>query len=184
MNSLKLVAAALLSASAVALARSDPWLPNPTCAVAPRGTKGLLASAMQALETVGVAHRITRSLDLDSSAANYHGPDVTISDEKFTAAVDISVRCLDEEGIKQLLGRLAVAGFAAWYRANGKDSWKGADHVHAVWAAEPLKRQLRGQVQSWLEGKTGLVGDAQYKFWQPSEDQRLSVKSAYDRSAK
>jgi hypothetical protein len=161
---------------------AEPWSESPNCRVAPRGTEGLLPQAKSALGAAGADHRITRSLDRDPGGANYHGPDATIENRQFTAAVDISVRCVDEEGIKELLGRLAQSGFAAWYRKNGKDSWKGNNHIHAVWAAEPLKRQLRGQVASWLAGRTGLVGDAKYSFWQPSEDERAVVKSAYEAS--
>jgi hypothetical protein len=175
-----LLAALALLWSTVVNAQPSPWSPSPMCAVKPRNTEGLIAGARSALESAGVAHRITRTLDLSTSPANYHGADVTLDGKKFTAAVDISCRCLKDDQIQDLLGHLALAGFAAWYRKNGKDSWKGDDHIHAVWAAEPLKPQLRRQIASWLAGRTGLVGDAPYSFWQPTSAQRSAVQSAYE----
>lgn len=160
----------------------EPWSPSASCAVKPRGIKGLHPDAKAALEKAGADHRITRSLDCDATPANYHGPDTSLGGEQVSSAVDISVRCLDAAAIKQLLGHLAILGFAAWYREDGKDGWKGSNHIHAVWAAGPLKRQLRGQVTSWLAGRTGLIGNATYSFWQASNEQQQAVYSAYEKS--
>lgn len=172
----------ILAVFLAAQAQAEPWSPSAACAVRPRGTAGLHPDAKAALEQGGVDHRITRSLDHDSSPANYHGPDTTIAGEPVSAAVDISVRCLTEEDIKRLLGKLATLGFAAWYREDGKDGWKGSNHIHAVWAAEPLKRQLRRQVDSWVAGRTGLVGDAPYTFWKPTDEERMAIQQFYDKS--
>lgn len=166
----------------VALASETPWAPNAACAVAPRGDKGLLPPAMAALKSVDVAHRITRTFDGDVSPSNYHGRDAIISKRDFSAAVDISVKCMSDADIQQLLARLALSGFAAWYRVDGRDGWRrvlGGDHIHAVWAAGPLKSQLRRQVESWFVGKTGLVGNSSYTFWLPTDEQLRAVKTAF-----
>lgn len=42
----------------------------------------------------------------------------------------------------------ALQGFAAFYRHEGK--WKGREHIHAIYALLPMKRQLRGQVREFL----------------------------------
>ncbi|HEX2521771.1 MAG TPA: hypothetical protein VHP35_06555, partial [Terriglobia bacterium] len=60
--------------------------------------------------------------------------------------------------------------------------WKGPTHIHAVWAAEPLKPQLRRQIKSWLEGRTGLVRDVKYKYWQPSDQEREKIRTIYEAS--
>jgi len=162
-----------------AVAQTPPWEPRPNCAVAPRGTGGLVPVAQRALEQAHVDHRVTQTINASADAANYHGQDLLVGGRAYTAAVDLSVSCLGDDDIKQLLSALADAGFAAWYRADGKDGWKGRAHVHAVYAAEPLKLQLRGQVKSWLNGRTGLKGDAVYKYWQPSDAQRQAVERSY-----
>jgi hypothetical protein len=156
---------AVLLPVTLAYAEDEPWLPRADCAITKRSSDGLVPEALAALEDVGVDHRITQTINLSSAPSNYHGTDGVLNGKDFTAAVDLSVRCLNPSAIKKLLSQLAGAGFAAWYRENGKDGWKGPTHIHAVWAAEPLKPQLRRQIKSWLEGRTGLVRDVKYKYW-------------------
>lgn len=166
----------------IAVAESAPWTSRSDCLVSPRGTGGLVPAAQDALVRIGAEHRITQSFNPSSSASNYHGKDQEIDGRPLTSAVDLSVACLGEKEIKQFLSALAEAGFAAWYRQDGVDGWKGAKHVHAVYAAEPLKPHLKSQVQSWLNGRTGLIGNAQYKYWQPSDSQKQAVAKVYQES--
>jgi hypothetical protein len=173
---------ALLLTCSVASAADAQWRPSEQCVIAERSSEGLVPDARTALANLGLVHRITQTLNASRDAANYHGGDTVVDGKPVTAAVDISVRCLDEGSVKELLSALANAGFAAWYRRSGADSWTGATHVHAVWAREPLKRQLRAQVQSWLVGKTGLVGDKPYTFWKASDAQRAALNESYERS--
>jgi hypothetical protein len=177
-----LLVLALLLPVSLACAEGEPWRPRQDCAIAKHSPGGLVPQALAALGTIGADHRITQTINASTIASNYHGRDQTIDGKDVTAAVDISVRCLDEASIKRFLSELALSGFAAWYREDGRDSWKGSAHIHAVWAAEPLKRQLRAQITSWLAGRTGLVGDAKYKYWQPSETERARVREAYEAS--
>lgn len=169
----------LILSTTGAAAELEPWAPRANCSVSPRGGGGLVPAAQDALKRIGAEHRITQSFNPIPAASNYHGKDQTIDGRPLTAAVDLSVNCLGENEIKQFLSALAEAGFAAWYRQDGVDGWKGAKHVHAVFAAEPLKPQLKGQVQSWLDGRTGLVGNARYKYWQPSDSQKQAVAKVY-----
>jgi hypothetical protein len=176
------LAFALLLPFSLAHADGEPWNPRRDCAIAKRSQDGLVPQALQALVTIGVEHRITQTINPSSAAANYHGRDLSVDGKDVTAAVDISVRCLDVDAIRRLLSELAANGFAAWYREDGRDGWRGNAHIHAVWAAEPLKRQLRAQVSSWLAGRTGLVGDARYEFWQPTDQLRATVSAKYEAS--
>lgn len=166
----------------LARAEGEPWRARQGCAIAKRSHDGLVPQALEALRTIGADHRITQTINPGTAPANYHGRDQSIGGNDVTVAVDTSVRCLDAESIRRLLSALALTGFAAWYREDGEDGWKGNAHIHAVWAAEPLKRQLRAQVASWLAGRTGLVGDAKYQFWQPSDGERAKVNESYEAS--
>ncbi len=172
----------LLACNLACAANTEPWRSNAKCAIAKRGSDGLVPDALAELQKLGLVHRITQTLNLSTDTQNYHGTDTVVYGKPVTAAVDISVRCLDETEIKDLLSALSSAGFAAWYRKGGSDSWTGATHVHAVWAREPLKQQLRAQVHSWYEGKTGLVGDRPYEFWRASGAQRDRLLEAFESS--
>jgi hypothetical protein len=78
-----------------------------------------------------------------------------------------------------LLNRIAEVGFAGWYRNNGQDGWTGPPHIHAVWAGCPLKTVLRRQVESWIDGRSGLPGNELYRFWQAPMGAREKVQTVY-----
>lgn len=177
-----LVWAGMFALATNSVAAAERWSPRADCSFVPSGDNRLPPEAQSALVALDIEHRITQTLNNRKTASNYHGPDMTLKGRTYTAAVDLSVRCLDASSIKRLLSQLANHGFAAWYRENGKDGWKGANHIHAVWAAEPLKPQLRDQIKSWLNGRTGLVGNGKYEFWQPSAEELLKVSAQYEAS--
>lgn len=177
-----LVIALLLASSCVRADEELPWKAQQNCAIAKKGHEGLNPMALQALVLIAADHRITQTINSATAASNYHGRDLTIDGKDVTSAVDISVRCLEPAAIKRLLSELARNGFAAWYREDGKDSWKGAAHIHAVFAQEPLKPKLREQVSSWLDGRTGLRGNAKYEYWHPTDQERRTVNSMYQAS--
>lgn len=54
--------------------------------------------------------------------------------------------------------------------------------MHAVYAMEPLKLQLQGQVKSWLAGHSGLKGDGVFKCWQSNDAQRQALERFYQAS--
>lgn len=160
-------------------AEGFPWGPEVRCTLNPARPKGLHPGALSALEGISLAHRITNSLNTSPKRGNVHNADGTVNGQPYTGAVDISVRCLTEEQIKSLTGRLADSGFAAWYRKPGQDGWNGDPHIHAVWAGCSLKPVLRKQVESWLAGRNGLASDRVYQFWQPSDEMKAKVESLY-----
>ena len=156
-----------------------PWAPEVRCNLNPAHPSGLHPDAYAALQKLALGHRITQGLNESSDAGNVHYADGTVGGKPYTGAADISVRCLTNVQIKTLLGRLADAGFVAWYRKQGQDDWTGPPHIHAVWAGCHLKPVLRKQVQDWLNGKNGLGTEHDYQFWQPSPPMLDKVRSLY-----
>ena len=162
--------------------RGLPWGPERACRLNPSRPGGLHPDALTALRNLALAHRITQGLNNDSTQrGNVHYSDGKINGADFTGAVDISVRCLTEAQIKTLLGRLAEAGFAAWYRKDGEDDWRGPPHIHAVWAGCSLKTFLRWQVESWIRRQNGLREETPYRFWAPSDAMIATVQALYQR---
>jgi len=159
-----------------------PWAPEVRCNLNPARPRGLHPRAYAALESEKVAHRITQGINEASERGNVHNADGTINGKPYTGAVDISVRCLTAVQIKALLGRLADAGFAAWYRKPGADDWTGPPHIHAVWAGCRLKSVLQYQVESWLDGRNGLGSNRPYEFWQPSPEMKAKLRTLYGMS--
>jgi len=155
--------------------RNLAWAPSEGCKINTHDAITLYSDALTALKHVSVDHRITQALNPSKAASNYHGADAIQDGMQKAGAVDLSVRCLSQADVRSLLSRLTDEGYVAWYRNPSADGWTGAPHIHAVWVTGPLKRQLRRQVNSWIQGRNGLVGDARYGFWQPSKDQRDSI---------
>ena len=163
-------------------AENFPWSPDTGCHLNKHKPTGVYPDALAALEGLSLGHRITQGINYSTASSNVHGRDVTVNGRDYTGAVDISVLCLSEENVKELLGRLAAAGFAAWYRNPGKDGWKGPRHVHAVWAGCSLKPVLQKQIASWLDGRNGLALDKPYAFWTPDAEMKQKVRTLYDAS--
>jgi hypothetical protein len=159
-----------------------PWGPEVRCQLNPARPAGLHPDAYAALRDIAIAHRVTQGINHAPERGNVHDTDVTIRGKAYTAAVDISVRCLTAAQIKNLLGVLATRGFAGWYRQNGIDDWTGPPHVHAIWAGSALKPVLRQQVESWLSGGNGLGSGRAYQFWQPSGEMKDKVRTLYKAS--
>lgn len=159
-----------------ASARQFPWSPDTQCKLNPARAQGLHPDAYAALRSLDLAHRITQGINHSPAKGNVHDTDVTIGGVAYTAAVDISVRCLTEAQIKTLLADLAGLGFAGWYRRDGRDGWSGPPHIHAVWAGCRLKPFLQYQIDSWLEGNNGLGANEPYRFWRPSQDLKEKVR--------
>ena len=158
---------------------SLPWAPDARCKLNPARPQGLLPDAHSALRKQAIAHRITQGINHSPGRGNVHDTDVTIKGVAYTGAADISVRCLTASQIQALLGALAGSGFAAWYRKDGEDSWKGPPHIHAIYVGSTLKPVLKWQVESWLEGRNGLGSNQPYKFWQASPEMRNGVRALY-----
>jgi len=140
---------------------------------------GVFPTLTQTLRKLELGHRITRGLDLRKVRWNYHGPDFENQGHQFTAAVDISIRCLSDNQIKELLGVLASNGIAAWLRKKDHDGWDGPDHIHAIWTYAKLKRVLKIQVENWMIGLNGLASNKAYKYWKPTKEQIEVVQTAF-----
>lgn len=126
---------------------------------------GLHPRASDALRAAGVAAwRITQTIGNAPASAGYHAQDGVANGRAYCAATDLSVRGLTATQIHNLLERLGRLGFAAWYRKDGVDGWRGADHIHAVYANARMKTQLRAQVRSFLVGRNGLVSNTPYRW--------------------
>jgi hypothetical protein len=160
-------------------AQRFPWAPEVRCSLNPAKPTGLHPDAFAALKGLTLAHRITQGINHAVDKGNVHDTDGFVEGKAYTGAADISVRCLTEPQIKTLLDRLADAGFAAWYRKDGQDDWKGPPHIHAVYAGCRLKPILQSQIEDWLRGGTGLRGSAAYKFWQPRTESRDKLRALY-----
>jgi hypothetical protein len=158
---------------------SLPWAPEVHCQLNPARPQGLHPGAYSALQALAAAHRITQGFNDSADRGNVHYEDGRINGKPYTGAVDISVRCLTPEQIKTFLGRLAEAGFSAWYRRQGQDDWTGPSHIHAVWAGCRLKSFLQYQVESWLDGRNGLSSNRPYQFWTPTPDMQVKVRNLY-----
>jgi hypothetical protein len=161
-----------------------PWRPEVRCALNPSRTAGLHPDAHAALKGLALIHRVTQGINHSSDRGNVHDTDVTIARQPYTAAVDISVRCLTEAQIKTLLESLANAGFAGWYRKDGQDDWSGPPHIHAIWSASPLKPVLKRQIESWLEEKNGLGSNRPYRFWQPDLKMKEEIRLRFRQFSK
>jgi hypothetical protein len=159
--------------------RRFPWAPEVRCNLNPARPQGLHAEALAALRSRAIAHRITQGLNRAAERRNVHDTDVVIDGVAYTAAVDISVRCLTAAQIQMMLAELAQLGFAGWYRKDGQDEWSGPPHIHAVWAGSKLKPVLRRQVENWLDGGNGLGSGRPYRFWQPSAEMKNIVRALY-----
>jgi len=145
---------------------------------------GLHPRASDALRASGVAAwRITQTIGNAPASAGYHAQDGSVNGAPYTAATDLSVSGLSAAQIHNLLERLAKSGFAAWYRQDGRDGWRGANHIHVVYANCTMKAQLRAQVRAFLVGRNGLVSNTTYTWHDFSDAAVRAVKAKFSASA-
>ena len=151
--------------------------------------KGMSQKASDAFCATGIdPARIGQTIGNAPASAGVHLKDgVDASGNPYTCAVDLSVvypTPLQDSAVKQVLEALAGHGFAAFYRCPGQDGWPSgqARHIHAVYAGEKMKPALRSQIKDWLEGRNGLAGHAEYRFWQPTEAHKEIVRGLFTAS--
>jgi hypothetical protein len=113
--------------------------------------KGLDPVASDALRKAGFSEDDV-SQGLGNAPAS-KGTHLAEPGSKYTAAVDLRTSGKSKQEINAMVERLRAQGFAAWYR-----DWSGNEHIHAVYAGIPLKDSLQSQVQSFMQGGTGLAG--------------------------
>jgi hypothetical protein len=158
-----------------------PWSSNHPCELGNYHVQGVIPAMHDALAALSLTERLTNGLNRSKARSNYHGVDYSSNGKDYSAAIDISVRCLSEDQIRSLLDELSIQGFAGWYRAKGQDGWNGDHHIHAIWVASPLKPALNVQVNKWLSGKNGLTSDKDYNFWTPKPDAIEGIRSAFSK---
>jgi hypothetical protein len=132
-------------------------------------TWGLHPEASDRLRCAGVsADRISQTIGNAAASAGYHARDGNVDGEPYCAAVDLRTRDLNNADIRALLLRLGENGFAAWYRQPGSDGWPADEspHIHAVFAGVPMKDELEGQIDDFLDGLNGLASHGHYGFWE------------------
>ena len=142
---------------------------------------GLCQGASDALAHLCLGHRIGQTIGDAVASAGTHAVDGREGGQPYCAATDLHVQDLGHDEVRELLGRLAEMGFAAFYRRPGFDHWPPFDalHVHAVYAAIPMKPMLQRQVHDFLHGLNGLASHARYEFWQPSAAQCQTVRTLF-----
>ena len=126
-------------------------------------------------------HRLGQTIGYAVASAGTHAPDGLEGGHPYCAATDLHVSDLGHKEVQEVLGRLAEMGFAAFYRRPGFDHWPAGDalHIHAVFAAVPMKPSLQVQVHDWLHGLNGLASHARYEFWQPTPVQAQTVRTLF-----
>ncbi len=149
--------------------------------------KGMSQAASDAFAAAGInPARIGQTIGNAPASAGVHKQDgVDAFGNSYTCALDLSVvhpSPLTDGAVKQVLEALAGHGFAAFYRCPGSDGWPAgqARHIHAVYAGEKMKPALQAQIKDWLLGRNGLVGHAEYRFWQPEEAHRQVVRQLFE----
>jgi len=144
---------------------------------------GLHPRASLAIQAAGIpAWRITQTIGSAAASAGTHLQDGTYDGFAYSAATDFSTSGLSSTQIKNMLERLGLVGFAAWYRQSGYDGWSGVSHIHAVYTNCLMKSSLRSQVKSWLEGRNGLVSNQIYGFYKWSNVSKKTIKSKFGAS--
>jgi len=177
-----LVRDSIIKTDTIITHQSFPWSLDNSCELGNYNVQGIIPAMHDSLKALSLEERLTNGFNPSSASSNYHGVDYTSNGINYSAAIDISVRCLTEGQIRTLLDELSMRGFAGWYRKKGEDGWSGKNHIHAIWVAVPLKRQLVLQVKKWLSGKNGLTSDKNYKFWTPKPDAEAQIRSAFSQS--
>lgn len=111
----------------------------------------------------------------------YSGPSDHPVKHPYSAAVDISVRGMSQQQIRNTLQQLGMAGFAAWYRNPGHDGWPVhlAEHIHAVYAGVEMKPILQRQVLDYLQNKTGLKRHQSYNYMDFGDNARNTVRDRF-----
>jgi hypothetical protein len=100
-------------------------------------------------------YRIGQTIGDAKLSAGYHKRDGVLKIDgqslDYTAAIDLAVFDLDRPSIHRFLHALTRRGYACWYREKGH--WRGHEHIHAIYAALPMKKQLRGQVREFVRDR-------------------------------
>lgn len=147
---------------------------------------GLCQAASDAIRHIQLdTSRLGQTIGTAKASAGTHAADGTEDGRPYCAAVDLRIRDLmdSDAKLKELLGRLGGAGFAAFYRHPGHDHWPATElpHFHCVFAGVAMKAALREQVHDWLATpmKNGLASHVAYTYWQPDAHMKNIVRTLF-----
>jgi hypothetical protein len=143
---------------------------------------GLHPLASDAFRRAGVvASRLGQTIGTAKASAGTHEADGHVNGKEYCAATDLRCRDLSEAEVKELLDKLGLEGFAAFYRKPGFDHWPASEalHIHAVYSNCPMKKILRSQVHDFLHGFNGLASHAEYHFHKPTKETCDKVRELF-----
>lgn len=83
-----------------------PWSPNNSCELGNYNAQGIIPAMRDSLVKLSLEKRLTNGLNPSKASSNYHGMDFSSNEINYSAAIDISVRCLSEDEIRTLLDEL------------------------------------------------------------------------------
>jgi len=108
-------------------------------------------------------NRVMQTIGDAPASKGVHASDGTLDGVEYCAAVDLRTKDLTKQQIKTLLKCLAINGFCAWYRFEG--SFTNNRHIHAIFAALPMKPALKKQVAAFLVDRNGLANNERETFY-------------------
>jgi hypothetical protein len=127
----------------------------------PRAFRAYIRACSEA--GINPSGRVVQTIGNAVASVGFHAKDGRLDGIDYCAAVDLRTRDLNARQVKVLLKQLALNGFAAWYRFEG--TFQNNQHIHAVYAALPMKRSLQLQVWDFVNDRNGLVGHAKERFY-------------------
>lgn len=134
-------------------------------------------AALQSLQGIGVPAddtHIIKGIDYSYSPVSTD-THMAEPDSPFTASVDFRVENLSDSDRNDLLHKLRMVGWAAFYRP----TVGSGPHIHAVYAgACKLKNSTDGQVHSFLAGRNGL-NDQEAADSSITDDEKRAVAKVY-----
>lgn len=137
--------------------------------------KGIDPLASDALRKAGFTEDdVVQGLGNASASAGTHKAE---PGSEYTAAVDLSTAGKSDAEIRDMLERLRSQGFACWYR--GGEKWESNEHIHAIYSGIPMKESLQNQVEAYVNGKDGLVGDNDETYAPPTDREKNIVSTLY-----
>jgi hypothetical protein len=121
--------------------------------------------------------RVVQTVGDAPASKGFHAADGEVAGEKYSAAVDLSVRNLTRTEIATWLEELCRAGFCGWFR-----DWPGNRYIHANYAGLPMKPELRAQCRDFFAGRNGLAGHAHEEFWTASPELRRIPRTLFNQA--
>lgn len=147
-----------------------------------RERPGYTPTSQRSIDPLAISAINTAGVPLDIISQGYGHADASGDTHElepgsnYTDTIDFDMRSYSDDEIRDLLHRLRMVGFAAFYRPTLGDF----KHIHAVYAgACRLKASTDSQVHDFLNAGDGLVGDNVETNMPPTEEERRAVAKVY-----